>query len=78
MPQSAVQLCRDLSLVCCRVPELTPEELAAMLEKLDTVCRQAQELSAEIRKRMADTKRADHQSSDIGQNALRGGRAKKE
>jgi hypothetical protein len=48
-----------------------------MLEKLDTVCRQAQELSAEIRQKMTDRKRGDHQSSDIGQNALRRDRSKK-
>jgi hypothetical protein len=40
--------------------------LAAMLEKLDLVCRQAQELSTEIRNKMADTKRGDHPSADSG------------
>ncbi len=54
-----------LKLVSSRVPELTPEELAAMLRKLDGVCRQAQELSAEIRKKMADAKRGDYQTDDV-------------
>jgi hypothetical protein len=48
------------------VPELTPEELAAMLEKLDAVCQQAQELSAEIRKKMIERKRGDYQTADVG------------
>jgi hypothetical protein len=60
-----------LMLVSSRVPELTPEELAAMLEKLDGVCRQAQELSADIRKKMADTKRGDYQSDDVGPTTRR-------
>ncbi len=35
-----------------------------MLEKLDTVCRQAQELSAEIKHKMAQTRRDDFQPAD--------------
>jgi hypothetical protein len=35
-----------------------------MLEKLDTVCRQAQELSAEIKQKMAQTRRDEFQSAD--------------
>jgi hypothetical protein len=46
------------------VPELTPAALAVLLKKLDDVCRQAQELAAEIKNKMAETKRADFQSTD--------------
>ena len=46
------------------MPELTPEELAVMLEKLDTVCRQAQELSTEIKQKMAQSRRSAFQSAD--------------
>jgi hypothetical protein len=61
----------------CRVPELTPEELAAMLAKLDTVCQQAQELSIEIKKKMADTKRRDYQSQDTRRSERRDSVVKK-
>ena len=54
------------------MPELTPEELQALLEKLDAVCAQAQELSAEIRKRMIQRLRDDQPSAD----ALRADRRK--
>ena len=39
--------------------DLTPEELASMLAKLDEVMRQAEELSAQIKTRMDDEKRRD-------------------
>ena len=40
--------------------DLSPDELARLLEKLDNVCRQAQDLSAQIRLKMAETKRRDY------------------
>jgi hypothetical protein len=44
------------------VPEITPDELKEMLEKLEDVCRQAQELQHQIRQKMADRARStkDH------------------
>ena len=39
--------------------DLTPEELASMLAKLDEVMRQAEELSAQIKARMDEEKRRD-------------------
>jgi hypothetical protein len=41
------------------VPELTPQELAAMLQKVDDVIRTARELEAQIKRRMADNARRD-------------------
>jgi hypothetical protein len=41
------------------VPELSPEELAEILAKLDAVVQQAQELQAQIKARMADENRRD-------------------
>jgi hypothetical protein len=46
------------------VPELTPEELAAMLAKLDEVVRQAQELERQIKARMSNEAQRDHTAAD--------------
>jgi hypothetical protein len=46
------------------VPELTPEELAAMLAKLNEVIHQAQELSAQIEAKMAGLGARDRPASD--------------
>ena len=39
----------------------TPEELEALIAKLDAVCRQAQELQKILRKQMVERARRDHQ-----------------
>ena len=36
------------------MPELTPEELQDIMDKLDLVCRQAQELQQQIKRKMAE------------------------
>jgi hypothetical protein len=41
------------------VPELTPKELAAMLEKVDSVIRTARDLEAQIKRRMVESARRD-------------------
>jgi sigma54-dependent transcription regulator len=46
------------------VPQLTPEELATMLEQIDAVCRQAQDLSAQIQQKMAESRRGDQQADE--------------
>jgi hypothetical protein len=48
------------------VAALTPEELSSIVQRLNSVCREAQELSAEIKKKMDDTKRGDRPSADSG------------
>ena len=42
------------------MPELSPEELEAILHKLDDVCRQAQELQKQLREKMLDRARRDY------------------
>ena len=42
------------------VRELTPDELKAILQKLDDVCRQAQELQKQLREKMIDRARRDY------------------
>jgi len=46
------------------VPDLTPDQLAALLAKLDAVMRQAQELSAQIKSRLADERWRNRTASD--------------
>jgi hypothetical protein len=46
------------------VPELTPKELAAMLEKVDEVIRTARDLEAQIKRRMAESARRDQPADD--------------
>jgi hypothetical protein len=46
------------------VAELTPDELATMLARLDAVMHQTQELAAEIKVKMDDQQRRDHTASD--------------
>jgi hypothetical protein len=46
------------------MPELTPEELAALLARLDDVVQQAQQMSAEIKSKMAGERRQDHIAAD--------------
>jgi hypothetical protein len=41
------------------MPTLSPEELQRVLDKLDEVCRQAQELQRQLRKQMIDRARRD-------------------
>jgi hypothetical protein len=41
------------------MPGLPPEELQAVLDKLDDVCRQAQELHRQIQEQMVDRARRD-------------------
>jgi hypothetical protein len=41
------------------VPGLSPEELQAVIDKLDEVCRQAQELQEQLRKQMVERARRD-------------------
>jgi len=41
------------------VPELTPQELAVMLAKVDDVIRTARELEAQIKRRMMESARRD-------------------
>ena len=41
------------------MPQLTPEELAAMIAKLDEVCRQSQELQKKLRTMMDHRARMD-------------------
>lgn len=63
------------------MPELTPQELAKLLEKLDDVCRQAQELAQQIKQTMAARKRGDYQSVDAdraGRRPRSGKRTKSE
>ena len=40
------------------MPQLTPKEYAALLQKLDAVCRQAQELSKQLRAEMVSRARS--------------------
>jgi hypothetical protein len=46
------------------MPELTPEELAALLARLDDVVHQAQQVSAEIKSKMDGERRQDHIAAD--------------
>jgi hypothetical protein len=41
------------------VPSLSPEELQRLLDKLDEVCRQAQEIQRQIRQQMIDRARRE-------------------
>jgi hypothetical protein len=42
------------------LPELTPDELQAILDKLDAVCEQARELQQQIKITMAEAARRDY------------------
>jgi hypothetical protein len=42
------------------VPELSPAEIRAILDKLDEVCRQAQDLQRQLREQMLDRARRDY------------------
>ena len=44
--------------------DLTPEQAASLLEKLDEVCRQARELSDAIRKQMVQSARENYTADD--------------
>jgi hypothetical protein len=46
------------------VADLTPDELAALLAKLDAVVRQAQELSAQITARLVEERWRNRTASD--------------
>ena len=52
------------------MPNLTREQLAAIIAKLDEVCRQSQELQKQLRAKMADRARMDRLSDDIGRGKL--------
>ena len=41
------------------MPGLPPEELQAVIDKLDEVCRQAQELQRQVRKQMVERSSRD-------------------
>jgi hypothetical protein len=58
------------------VAELTPEQLQAILDKLDAVSRQAQELQRTLRQKMAEQRRGDQQNL-AGQPERRKGRRDK-
>jgi hypothetical protein len=49
------------------VPDLTPQELQAILEKLDAVCEQARELQQQIRLKMAEAARRDYPADPRGE-----------
>ena len=57
--------------------ELSPDELAQLLQKLDNVCRQAQELSAQIRLKMAETKRREYRVPEASHGDDRPSRRRK-
>jgi hypothetical protein len=59
------------------VAELSPEELAQLLQKLDNVCRQAQELSAQIRLKMAESKRREYRVPEVNHRDDRPARRRK-
>jgi hypothetical protein len=59
------------------VPELTPDELARMLAKIDEVVKQGQELSAQIKARMDDERRRDQIASDWSDRRRRAERRKR-
>ena len=40
--------------------ELSPDELKAILDKLDTVCQHARELQRQVRQKMAEAARRDY------------------
>jgi hypothetical protein len=46
------------------VPDLTPDQLATLLAKLDAVVRQAQELSVQIKARLAEERWRNRTASD--------------
>lgn len=65
-----------LTLISSPVPELTPDELRDMLQKLEHVCRQAQELQQQIKEKMTERARdrSDHPAeSDAGAEQNRRG-----
>ena len=70
-----VVLARD---VRPQMPELTPEELATLLARLDDVMQQAQQMSAEIKSKMAGERRQDHIASDWTDRRQRPERRKKQ
>jgi hypothetical protein len=43
------------------LPELTPDEIKALIAKLDDVCRQAQELQKTLKRKMVERARHDQQ-----------------
>jgi hypothetical protein len=47
------------------VPELSPDELEAIVQKLDEVCRQAQELQERLREKMLDRARRDYPARSV-------------
>jgi hypothetical protein len=47
------------------LPEITPEQLRVLLEKLDAVCQQARELSDAIKRRMAQSARDTYPAPEI-------------
>jgi len=48
------------------VAELTPQQLADLIRKLDDVCQQAHDLSKQLRAQMAARARADQQMISSG------------
>jgi hypothetical protein len=47
------------------VPDLTAQELKAILDRLDSVCAQAKELQQQIKVKMAEAARRDYPSPPI-------------
>jgi hypothetical protein len=60
------------------VPELTPEELAEMFAKLNSVVQQAQELQAQIKARMANESRRDYAADNWTDRRVRPERRKRQ
>lgn len=60
------------------MPELTPDELAEMLAKLNAVVQQAQELQAQIKARMANESRRDHAADNWTDRRARPERRKRQ
>jgi hypothetical protein len=52
------------------MPNLTREQLAALIAKLDEVCRQSQELQKQLRAKMAERARMDRLADDVGHGKL--------
>jgi hypothetical protein len=66
-PGPAFDGIKSVSLAACLqwlVPELTPEELASILAKLDDLMQQARELQAQIKSRMANEAKRDRPATD--------------
>ena len=58
--------------------ELTRDELASMLAKLDDVVREAQELAAQIKARLADERKRDAPTSNWSRGRVSNERRKRQ